>query len=149
MVDCTQTFPSLVSYPFKWKKIICMYKLSVLNVIIIIFLSKGFVKNSWKIESRWCCCGGGRPATGGQRKGGGEPASLAPVWGKQSWGTWGNEGASAWNSVDWTFARIDPPRCCPCGCVRSGSGGRRGAGPRRRRAPRGPVSKRQKPWRRS
>lgn len=56
-----------------------MYKLSVLNVIIIIFLSKGFVKNSWKIESRWCCCGGGRPATGGQRKGGGEPASLAPV----------------------------------------------------------------------
>lgn len=36
MVDSTQAFLSLVSYPFNWKKIICMYKLSVLSVIIII-----------------------------------------------------------------------------------------------------------------
>lgn len=129
MVDCTRAFPSPVSYPFKWKKIICTNSV-VLNVIIIIILTKGFVRNSWKIESRWCCCGGGRPATGGQSKGGGEPASLAPVWGKQLWGMWGNEGASAWNSVDWTVARIDPPRCGPYGCVRSGrgTGGGRGRG---------------------
>ena len=86
----------------------------MLNIIF----KKSFVRNSWKIESRWRGCGGGvvgdrRPES---RRRGARQSGLGL---REAVGERVRKWRRAWDYVDESSVRTNPP-CCRCCCWLSG-----------------------------